>query len=295
MRKTDELNWDDLKLLLALADGGIVARAAEQLRTDPTTVTRRLKKLEGELGQKLTERIKGGVILTPIALNLIDVARTTEANLNSALSSKETDEVAGVVKVSGTDFAIDLAAPAFAQLCQDHPTLTLELQPTNAYLSLDRRETDIVIRISETPSEGLFGRSVGRLMLSKYASPSLAAKGTGLPWLSWTFPKGLSEIDQAIFEHDSEARIVARIDTAMGQARLASLGCAAAILPDAYVDAHHELSGLVRFGEVGDYGVWVLTHAELRSVPRIKVVMSAIASAFDRITREADLRFDGRA
>ncbi|MCK0167252.1 hypothetical protein MWU52_06790 [Jannaschia sp. S6380] len=49
MRASDGLAW---------TEGGYVARAAEQLRSDPTTVARRLRRSERVLDRKLVERIK---------------------------------------------------------------------------------------------------------------------------------------------------------------------------------------------------------------------------------------------
>lgn len=287
MRPSDRLDWDDLKLLLALAEWGVVARAAEQLRTDPTTVTRRLRRLEDLLDRKLVERIKGGVVLTRTAQDLVELARVTETGLNSALGAEGRVDVAGVVKLSGTDFALDLVAADLARLSAAHPGLVFDLRPTNSYLSFERRETDVAIRIAEAPHEGLVGRRLGRLTLGFYAPVALAERALALPWLSWNLPMGLTTIDAAIAARDSEGRIVARVDSMMAQARLAATGMAAAVLPDAYVAAHAELSNLVRIGDAGDVGAWVLTHEELRDVPRVKIVMRALVEAFGEM--------DGRA
>ena len=67
MRPSERLNWGDLKLILALAEAGFVNRAAEKLRVDPTTIPRRIRRLEDRPSLKLIERIKGGVVLTEAA------------------------------------------------------------------------------------------------------------------------------------------------------------------------------------------------------------------------------------
>ncbi|MEM1053379.1 MAG: LysR family transcriptional regulator [Pseudomonadota bacterium] len=276
---TADLNWDDLKLLLALAEGGVVARAAERLRSDPTTVTRRLRKLEQNTGIALVERVKGGVILSKSGMALVEVARSTQEKLGEAFKNSGQDELSGTVKLSGTDFLLDLIAPVIAQMSWQHPDMMFDLKPTNAYLSLDRRETDVALRIAENPSPGLFGRNLGRLSLGFYAVAELAERQRGLPWLSWNLPRGLTEIETVIFSFDPDARIVARLDSMMGQARLAALGCGVAILPDLYMQSRSEMAHLVRIGSASDADLWVLTHEELKGVPRIKYVMHSVSDA----------------
>ncbi|WP_411892559.1 LysR family transcriptional regulator [Yoonia sp. SDW83-1] len=277
MRPSDELDWDDLKLILALAEAGYVNRASERLRVDPTTIPRRLRRLEKRLGEKLVERIKGGVVLTATGNELVRVARTAEAGLNSALAPhSEGYAVSGLVKLSGTDFLLDLLAEELVALQKRFPDLVLDLRPTNDYLSIDRRETDVAIRVIDKPHDSLVGRRLPPIQLGVYAPPDAAKGGAGLPWLSWNLPRGVSEIDNFILAQEPDARIVARVDSFMSHARLATLGLGRTILPDAYVARHLALASLVRLGDAMETAAWVVTHEELRHVPRVGEVMAAV-------------------
>lgn len=281
MRPSDTLNWDDLKLILALADAGYVNRAAEQLRMDPTTIPRRIKRMEQQNGVKLVERIKGGVVLTPIANALVQAARGVETAVNTTLAPHDPEQdISGVVKVSATDFILDLIAPELVALQQSHPELVLDLRPTNDFLSIDRRETDIAIRLTERPHDSLVGRRIGVVQLGVFALPQFAENKPGQPWVSWNLPKGLSEIDRVILSFDPEARIVARVDSMIAHARLAVEGMGRVLIPTAYVRARPYLSSLVQIGEAHAETAWVVTHEELRNVPRINKTMAAIAKGF---------------
>ncbi|MFQ6552682.1 LysR family transcriptional regulator [Aestuariibius insulae] len=280
MRPSERLDWDDLKLILALAEGGYVSRAAEKLHVDQTTIPRRIRRLEDRLDLKLIERIKGGVVLTTAADDLVRIAREVETGIDDALSAPlETPSVIGTVKLSGTDFMLDLLMEALVDLQRRFPGLTLDLKPTNDYLSLDRRETDVAIRQADSPHDGLVGRRLPEIPLGIYAPPDLDEEAVGKPWLSWTFPRGVNEIDEMILEHDPEARIVTRVNSFMAQARLCLGGMGCVVLPDHYVDAHAELSSLRRIADGPSYPAWVVTHEELRHVPRVREVMRAIADA----------------
>ena len=49
------MKWDDLKIFLAVARRRKLADAATELKIDITTISRRIKRLEDNLGQTLFE------------------------------------------------------------------------------------------------------------------------------------------------------------------------------------------------------------------------------------------------
>ena len=64
------MNWDDLRLFLAVAREGSISGGARQLGVQHSTVSRRLRALELELGARLLERKKSGYELTAAGANL---------------------------------------------------------------------------------------------------------------------------------------------------------------------------------------------------------------------------------
>ncbi|MDD7908337.1 LysR family transcriptional regulator [Pseudovibrio exalbescens] len=285
MRPSDVLNWDDLKLVLALAETGYVNQSAERLKMDATTVPRRIRKLEETLGIKLVERIKGGVVLAPVADDLVDLARRLEGGVNQALAgAAEEDEISGVVKVSATDFTFELIAPELTGMLSELPKVQLDMRPGNTYLSLEKRETDIAVRLVDAPNEGLVGRRLGPIRTAVYGTGKWAQQTSGFDWLSWNLPKGLTANDGIIDDFDPKGRVVARVDSMITQAKFVAEGMGVARLPCAYVEQRGDLSALRNLGNMPSEQAWVLTHEELRNVPRIKSTMSAIAEAFSRFS-----------
>lgn len=284
MRPSDRLNWDDLKLVLALAETGYINQAAERLRLDPTTLPRRLRRIEKTLGVKLIERVKGGVVLAPITDELVGIARQVEDTVNRALATggEEHAAVTGVVKISATDFTFELIAPELTSLLRQHPGIQLDMRPGNTYLSIEKRETDVAVRLGTVPAEGLVGRKVSDVKTAVYAHPALAELGNGLPWVSWNFPRGLTANDGFIESVDPQGKVVARIDSMVSQAKLVSEGMGAARLPCAFIESRSELKHLTKLYDGPPETAWIVTHEELRNVPRVKLVSSAIADAFRR-------------
>ena len=61
------LNWDDLRIALAIAENGTISGAAAQLRISHPTLSRRLQLIERRLGTRLFERTPSSLKLTAAA------------------------------------------------------------------------------------------------------------------------------------------------------------------------------------------------------------------------------------
>ena len=76
-------DWNDLKYLLALYRAGTLAGAARQLGVNETTVSRRMKRLENDLGTPLLQKNAVGLYdLTDAARLILDKAETVEQQNN---------------------------------------------------------------------------------------------------------------------------------------------------------------------------------------------------------------------
>ena len=75
------MNWDDLRVFLAIADQGSLAGAARQLRVNHSTVFRRLNTIEEDLKVRLFERLPRGYVLTAAGEEMTVAARRVEADV----------------------------------------------------------------------------------------------------------------------------------------------------------------------------------------------------------------------
>ena len=73
-----EVNWDDMRIFLALAASGSSAAAAKTVGNDATTVSRRLQRLERALGTSLFEHGRAGLMLTDAGHRLLAHAEAME-------------------------------------------------------------------------------------------------------------------------------------------------------------------------------------------------------------------------
>ena len=72
------MNWDDVRIFLAILRAGTLRGAADQLAIDQTTVSRRLTGLERTLGSRLFLRTTAGLVLTDTGQQVLRMAEDME-------------------------------------------------------------------------------------------------------------------------------------------------------------------------------------------------------------------------
>ena len=162
------MDWDHLRVFLAVARSGQLLAAARKLSLNHATVARRLDALEAALGAPLFERRPAGSVLTQAGERLLPVAERVEAEVLVAVEGLRRDEaeVSGAVRVGAPDgLGNTFLARELGRLAARHPGLTIELVPLPRVFSLSRREADIAI-VLDRPTHG-------RLIVSKLVDYSL--------------------------------------------------------------------------------------------------------------------------
>lgn len=177
------MNWDDLRIFLAVARSGQILGAARRLGLNHATVSRRIAALEEALHARLFRRLTTGSELTPAGERLLPVAERVEAEMLAAgacLADRD-EEVEGSVRIGAPDgFGVAFLAPRLWRLSMRHPRLDLQLVPVPRSFSLSRREADIAIT-TERPTEGrLVAAKLVDYTLGLYASRGYAEEN-GLP------------------------------------------------------------------------------------------------------------------
>jgi DNA-binding transcriptional LysR family regulator len=174
------MNWDNLRIFLAIARAGQILAAAKTLTLHHATVARRLDALEENLGIKLFERRTTGMVLTPQGENLMTRVERMESELLQADASIPASGAAltGTVRVGAPDgFGTFHLAPALARLANQHPSLTIQLVPLPRTFSLSRREADIVVTIERPKLGRAIIKKLTDYSLSVYATKSYLKRG----------------------------------------------------------------------------------------------------------------------
>lgn len=164
------MNWDDLRIVLAVSRVGTLAGAARLLLVDATTVGRRIASIEEALGARLFDRLSSGYIPTDVGHRAIGRALSVEREIQSLRNEIEgTDQrIEGQVRLTCLDAIFDhLIIP---RLLDRHPGLEITFSSNLDFVDLSRREADIAMRSREPQHRDSVGRKLGRLAQATYAA-----------------------------------------------------------------------------------------------------------------------------
>lgn len=287
-----DIDWNDLRYVLALARGRSFAAAGRELGTDATTVGRRLRILEQRLGTALFQRDAGGTMLpTPTGEIASARAEAIEAEvmaLSGALEAADPMALGRVRLTAPPSFINRLLIPAAPGLLPHHPGLQLELIGDSRNFNLTRREADMALRLAR-PADMTNGKVVARriatLDYAVYVAAGQQAQVENLPWL--VYEEAMAHLPHARWiaaQAEKSGRVGAlAVNDAESLLQAAIAGLGRALLPKILAEG---IEGLCRV-EPGDKNlpvreVWLLVHAELRHLARIRAVSGWLDTIFGR-------------
>ena len=190
------MDWDDLKILLALARRHSARGAAQELGVSNSTITRRLDDFERELGTRLFDRTPEGYRMTQSAENLLPTAEQVEDLLLAAERriSGDDQELQGLIRLTlPTATGLSVIMPRLARFAEEYPGIELSIITSPASLDLGRREADIAIRAFRTgssPPDNLIGRRISAISAAPYVrrdllNPECPEDVSHLTWIAY--------------------------------------------------------------------------------------------------------------
>ena len=267
------MNWDDLRLFLAVARTGSISGAAKQLAVQHSTVSRRMRQFEEKLGARLIERKKGGYELTQAGENVKEAALRMEREVlgvDGALLGKDT-HLAGPLRVTAlNNMASSVLMPMFARFSEQHPQVQLNIMVTNLDASLAQREADVAIRLTNSPTDTLIGKRVVTVASTIYGSrqylEKLRQQGGEPKWIgveccgfhkTWT-KQSCGEQPHHFISDDTQLTLAAM-----------KAGVGVSIVPCFMGDAEPELERYCDPDPAYHLGLWVLLHPDLKRTARV--------------------------
>lgn len=169
------MNWDDVRMFLAVARTGQLLAASRRLGVNHATLSRRVSALEKEMKSRLLVRRTNGCDLTAEGEIFLHAAERMETEMLAAQAKigRFDAAVAGTVRIGAPDgFGVSFLAPRLGKLTARHPELKIQLVPVPRSFSLSQREADIAITL-ERPEQGrLISSKLTDYTLGLYASRS---------------------------------------------------------------------------------------------------------------------------
>lgn len=145
------MDWDDLRVFLAVARTESLSGAGKRLKIDAATVGRRMSRLEEATGARLFLRSPQGYVLTEAGSRLLPHAERAEAALLAAAETAAAPEegLTGLIRLGAPDGCANfLLPPVIARMCNANPGLEVQLVALPRVFNLSKREADMAIGVS---------------------------------------------------------------------------------------------------------------------------------------------------
>lgn len=173
------MNWDDLKSFLILSRSSKLLIAAKKLKVEPTTIARRIKRLEKNLKIQLFNKSPKGYSLTERGLDLVKYSEKIENQIfgiNERLV-KTNSLISGKVRVTvGEGLGVEVISKNIEKFYQKYPEIEIELLADTKSRSISNKETDILICLSRPKSGRLICSKLCDYFVRLYASKEFLKK-----------------------------------------------------------------------------------------------------------------------
>ena len=274
-------DWNDLHAFLAIARAGQLARAAQTLGVDATTMGRRLRRLEARIGATLFEQTRQGQVLTEAGERMLaEVEEMEQAASRIAENATTGGGPQGLLRVSLSEgFASWIVAPALPAFIDAYPRLTVDLVASSGFLSPSKREADLAVTLSRPRAGPVIAGKLSDYTLRLYATRGYLAR-RGTPERPADLAQGhrlvgyvpdllpapelryLSEI-----ERDLSASV--RSSSINAQHRLIAAGAGIGVLPCFIGDADKWLVPVLPDNRI-TRSFWLVTHKDTHNLARVR-------------------------
>lgn len=273
------MNWDTIKLFLALYRAGSARAVAQEFDLSPSTVTRRITDLEKKLDTKLFNRLPSGFKLTESGQELLHTALRMESDayeIERKLHAKSAF-MQGKIKITLPYHLItEPMMRIFSRFSDLHPKVDLEIVPSYQSFDLEKGEADIALRLmykDGIPPEDLIGTKVVDIYCAVYGSRQyLDSHDLGNPektnWIGWNedtqFPDWVTTSD---YPHLPARH---QLNDPLMQLYAVKSGMGLAMMPCFLCDPEPEILRVPAHHKWHRFDIWMLSHPDLRETMRFR-------------------------
>jgi DNA-binding transcriptional LysR family regulator len=290
------MDWQDLKVFLAVAGAGSLAGGARRLAVSQATAWRRVRAFERALGAKVFERGPNGYVLTPAGAHLSEALAAVPRTI--AAATAQLDD-AGEVRVAAPEFVGMMLARRLPELARRHRRLVVELLTGSPAAGLLARDIDVAIRAERAPGGGLVLEQSFRVPFGLYASPGYLRRRRAPAAIDDLHGHALIDFDHSMAHIAPKpwqrsggrgAEVVFRSNSPHARVQAAREGLGLALLPEPLVRGLPGLKLALPSDAVGALDLLLLVSAQLRHEPRVAAVREFVAETLADAADHVDSR-----
>lgn len=274
------MNWDDIRVFVALVRAGSLSLAGRALNVEHSTVVRRMDALEKALGLRLFDRLPRGWQLTVEGEQLFSRAEQMDECAHALLrDASEGAALSGTVRISALPaFSTAFLAPRLAALQERWAPITLELIGETRMASLTRREADLALRVGRPQDPSLVVRPLGALGYGLFAHEDYLARHAPQDWRFIGFDDSLRDAPEQQWLDRYRAQrpysVKGNSTLTLHQAALGGLGIA--LLPHYLAAGSAGLAPIASDPPPPRRDLWLVIHPEVRRSARVQLIAQLV-------------------
>lgn len=280
----NRFDWDNLRVFLGVARARSALEASHSLGLNQSTISRRLHRLEEDMGSKLFDRNSQGHRLTSSGHRLLEHVEKLESTLAAVESEVFNDNMAltGEIRLGATEaFGSYFLAPHLAHFCTRHPAITVDLLPMPRNVNLSKREADASVTVDRPTTDSFVVSKLAQYRLLPYATPAYlqahapirsGADLTGHRWIDYVDDLLFTEQQVSLRKWLPSARPFLRSTSVIAQLHAVRSGLGIALLPCFLASTYQDLVPLLPEEVDITRHFWLVAPAERRELARIKAL-----------------------
>lgn len=152
---------NELSLFALVVEAKSFNKAAALAEMSTPALSKRISKLEADLGVQLLYRTTRRLSLTEAGTNLYQHAKTVNGQVSQALAelSHYTETISGHIKLTVPTISGELLlAEIVAQFCQKYPAISIDLRLENQFVDMVKEGVDLAIRTGVLEDSSLIAK-----------------------------------------------------------------------------------------------------------------------------------------
>ncbi|NRB40386.1 MAG: LysR family transcriptional regulator [Pseudomonadales bacterium] len=273
------MNWDNIRVFISVNRLGSIAKAADLLAINHSTVLRRLIQLEDELNVKLFSRSTAGYEITPAGEELLvpALAMETQALALQRQAASSRAETSGKLDIALPPAEALEIMPLLAQFRLANPHIELNLNAQIAHSDLNKLEAEVSIRFTNNPPEDYIGFQLLSLSFKVYTTQAYLEQHGPIKrlediqhWVIINVAPDDGDFERGVKTLNPNCQITMRCNGTKLAAEAVSANMGVSYLPEHIASRFDNIIELPIDTFSSTIGIWILTHKDLRFQPRVK-------------------------
>lgn len=286
-----KINWDDVRLFLAVANCGGLSAAVPETGLSAPTLNRRMAEFEKTLSMQLFVRGAKGYALTRTGQKLFERVQPITEQMRAIVALRESLDPRPRVRIScGYWTGVYIARNLMSLQAEVKEFARLEILSGTRFLNLSRREADLAVRNVMPDQQGLARRRIGRVDFALYASHEYLAEHPNIKEIQDTKTKDWMVLAASAatgasarwLQQHLECPASTTFDTPHAVIEAAAAGGGLCVLPCFVGESEKRLQRCSSAIEGLGHTQWLVSHEVSRWERPVKKVSDAIFAMFKR-------------